>query len=85
MGTVLSIVGILGSFALLKYREKVGDMIGEADWMRKIGGVYNFILVVAVFMFFWSVAELTGTTDILFGSIRNLIPGLKSTPPPVTF
>jgi hypothetical protein len=74
MNYFLSILGILLSFVLLKKRETVGDMIGEGAWMRHVGGVYNVVLIVALIIFFWSIAELTNTTDILFSPIRYLIP-----------
>ncbi len=77
MGWILPILGIAGSVGLVYYRETIGNMIGEADWMRKVGGVYLVIVYIAVFIFFWSLAELTGTTDVLFGPIRNNIPGLN--------
>ena len=61
---------------MFKYRERIGDAVGEADWMRKIGGVYAVVMIVALVIFFWSIAELTGTTDILFRPLLYLIPGL---------
>jgi hypothetical protein len=74
--TFVSLLGIVGSFFLIVKREMVGDMIGEAEWMRKVGGVHYFIVFFAIFVFFWSLAALTGTLDILFGPIKNLIPGM---------
>ncbi|MDD4319376.1 MAG: hypothetical protein PHW10_03575 [Candidatus Peribacteraceae bacterium] len=71
----LSIIGIIGAYFLLRYRERVGDLIGEADWMNKVGGVYNLIIFCAVLLFFWSIAELTGTTDALFSPLLYLFPG----------
>jgi len=76
MRYVLSIIGMVGAVFLLKYREQVGNMIGEADWMRKVGGVYNLVIVVALILFFWCVATITGTSDILFKPLLYLIPGL---------
>lgn len=69
---LLSIGAMVGSFYLMYYREKIGDMIGEADWMRAIGGVYNVIVIVAVLIFFWGLAELTGTTGVLFKPVLFL-------------
>lgn len=82
MRIVLSIIGLVSAFYLIRYRERIGDMIGDADWMHKIGGVYNLVILVAAFIFFWSIAELTGTTDILFGPIKYILPGLPQQPPP---
>ncbi len=81
MRTFLSILGIVASFFLLKYRQKTGDAIGEAEWMKKLGGVYMVVAIVAVLIFFWSVAELTGTTDIMFAPLRRLIPGTYQAAP----
>jgi hypothetical protein len=77
MKYVLSILGIIASFYMIYYREKVGDMLGEAEWMRKVGGVYMIVVLIAVAIFFWSIAELTGTTNILFAPLRYMIPGLR--------
>ena len=79
---LLIFTGIVGSFLLVAYRERVADMIGEADWMKKVGGVYNFILIVALLLFFWCLAELTGTTALLFSPIKMLFPNLNQPPPP---
>ncbi len=76
MRIILSLIGIVGSFFMLKYRERVGDMFGEADWMRKVGGIYNIIIVVSLFFFFWGLAGLTNTQGFFFGPLRNIIPGL---------
>ena len=76
----LGFLGVIFSFLLLKYRERIGDMIGEAEWMNKIGGIYNFIIILAILMFLWSVSALTNTTHFLFAPIRYIIPGLNNTP-----
>ena len=82
MGYFLLIAtGLIGPFLLIRYREAVGDMIGEADWMRKVGGVYKVVLIVALVLFFWTLAELTGTTTVLFGPLRNFLPGLQPQAP----
>jgi hypothetical protein len=70
----LSICGIIMSYLMIRYRERAADMIGEAEWMNKIGGVYNLMIICGVLLFFWSFAELTNTTDFLFGPLLNSIP-----------
>lgn len=60
----LYILGIAASVAMIKYREKLGDIIGDAEWMQYVGGVYNAVIIAAVLLFFWSIAGLTGTTNI---------------------
>ncbi len=85
MTYILYAIGLIGPFFLIKYRERVGDMIGEAEWMKKVGGVYSFLIILAFFVFFWTLAEITGTIDIIFGPIINIIPGLHqnaATPAP---
>jgi len=77
MNVLLPILGIAASFVLLYKRQYVGDMIGEADWMLKVGGVYNVMIIVAVLIFFWSIATLTGTSNILFLPLTWLIPGAR--------
>lgn len=83
MGYYLLIAtGLIGPFAMIYYREAIGDMIGEADWMRKVGGVYIVVIIVALLIFFWTLAELTGTTSILFAPLRYLSPAFWPTAEP---
>ncbi|OGJ55407.1 hypothetical protein A2706_01625 [Candidatus Peribacteria bacterium RIFCSPHIGHO2_01_FULL_51_35] len=77
MSTFLSIIGIVLAFFMLKYRERLGDMIGEGEWMQKVGGIYSMIIIVAVVIFFVSIATLTGTSDILLAPLRFLVPGAR--------
>jgi len=76
MKYILSILTIVASFYLIRYRESVGDMFGEADWMRKVGGVHMIVVYVAAFFFFWALATITGTTNILFAPVLYLLPGV---------
>jgi hypothetical protein len=85
MSIFLSLVGIVGAFFMIKYREFIGNMMGEAAWMSKVGGVYNFVIIVAVFIFFWSLATLTGTTDILFRPLLWILPGINTGAPQSDF
>ena len=74
MHTILSLIGIIGAFYLIKNREQIGNMLGEAEWMKNAGGIYTIIVFVAVLIFFWSIAELTGTTNMFFTPLRYLFP-----------
>lgn len=74
MRYALSIIGIIASFFLAKYRERVGEITGEAEWMKKVGGVYNVIVIVAIIIFFWSIATITGTTDIFLKPLSYILP-----------
>lgn len=84
MRIFFALLGIVLSFFMIKYRERVGDIMGEADWMRSVGGIYMIVIGLAIFIFLWSLAALTNTMDILLAPIF-LIPGLSrpgpSTPP----
>lgn len=62
---------VLG-FLLMKYREQVGDMLGEPAWATKVGGIYTVVIAFGIFVFFWGVATMTGTTDVLFSPIVTL-------------
>ena len=75
MHYLLPLLGMVVSVFMLKYRERIGDFMGEADWMKYTGGVYNFVILLALFLFFWSLATITGTTEILFRPFLYLIPG----------
>lgn len=77
MSWILPIIGLVFSFYLVYKRQMFGDMIGEADWMLKVGGVYNLMVIVGIFIFFWSISELTGTTSVLFTPFTWLIPGVN--------
>ncbi len=78
MSYLLSFVGIVLSIFMLRYRERLGDFMGEADWMKYVGGVYNFVIIISIFMFLWSIATLTGTTEILFTPFLYILPGMAN-------
>ena len=63
-------MGIILSAAMIKYRERVGDMIGDPEWMHFVGGNYNFIILTAILILFWSIASLTGTEAVFFYPLR---------------
>ena len=75
---------ILGGFAVIKFRERIADMIGVAEWMRYFGGVYMFVSIIGILMFIFGIARLTGTTDIMLSPLYWLIPK-PGTPPPPSF
>ncbi len=71
MTIFVGLLGIIASVVLVIKREAVGDLFGEAEWMQKVGGVYNVVIACAIFIFFWSLAYMTGTMDVLFSPIAN--------------
>jgi len=80
MSIFLGLIGIVVSFLLIKYREMIGDMLGEADWMHFVGGSRGAVLIVALLIFFWSIASMTGTQDMFLAPILWLIPGGRQQP-----
>jgi hypothetical protein len=74
-----SIFGIIASVFMLKFRERIGESMGEAEWMQYVGGVYTVVVVAALFIFFWCVATLTGTERLFFYPIIFLIPKMGNT------
>ena len=69
---------IVGSFLLIKYRERVVSFTGKFAWAERYlgsGGTYNLMVIIAVILFLWGVAALTGTTDVLFMPLRAFFPG----------
>lgn len=72
------ILAIVGAFLLIKYRQKVVGLTGKFAWAEKYlgtGGTYNLMVIIAIILFFWGVAKMTGTTDVLLGPLRGLLPG----------
>ncbi|MFH0851558.1 MAG: hypothetical protein V1876_02310 [Candidatus Peregrinibacteria bacterium] len=74
MTTFLGFVGLICSILLIRYRERMAEMLGAGEWMDYLGGVYNVIILTAVLLFFFSVAALTGTLDFFLTPVRWLLP-----------
>ncbi len=69
------ILAIIGAFLLIKYRERVVATTGKFAWCEKYlgyGGTYRFMVILAVVLFLWGVATITGTTDVLLGPLRGV-------------
>jgi hypothetical protein len=72
MNITLGIIFIAFGFLLIKYREPIGDTLGEPAWSQKVGGMYNVMIILGIALFFWGLATMVGTTDILFAPITGL-------------
>ena len=68
------LIGIGTSFIFIYYREYIGDIIGEPEWAAKVGGIYNVMILFGILMFFWSVASISGTTDVFFYPLVMFLP-----------
>lgn len=75
LGYLLPILGMIGGLLIIDQRENIGDMFGETKWIHEHGGIYTWMIILGLFIFFWSLGELTGTTDFLFSPIRAVLPG----------
>ena len=74
MQIILGLIGIVFASVLIKFREHIGEMLGEPAWANKVGGIYNVVIFVAIFIYFWSIAYMTNTQDIFFAPLINLLP-----------
>ncbi len=80
MHILQGLFGVIFAYCIIRYREAIGGMIGDPEWAQKVGGIYNVLIIVGVFIFFWSVAAISGTTDILFAPILMFVPGVGNGP-----
>jgi uncharacterized membrane protein len=71
---IFSLIGMALAYFIIVSRKMIGDLIGDPPWVAGFGGIHNFLVIVAVMIFFWSFAELTGTTHLLFYPLTFLIP-----------
>lgn len=74
MNVLLGTLGLFLSLMMLVRRERVADVIGSAEWMEYVGGVYNFVTIMGIILFFASVAVLTGTIDLFLAPLTWLLP-----------
>ena len=79
MNIIGGIFGIIFGYVLIRYRERIGGMLGDPAWAASIGGIHNVLIIVGIFIFLWSLTTMTGTSDFLFSPIINLFGG--NTPP----
>ena len=75
MMKLLGLFGIIASFFMVKYRERIGEMLGDPEWAGSVGGIYNVIVIMAIILMFWGITALTGTGDVLLNPIMNVMPG----------
>ncbi|PIR49321.1 hypothetical protein COU79_05500 [Candidatus Peregrinibacteria bacterium CG10_big_fil_rev_8_21_14_0_10_54_7] len=79
---IINLLLVIGGFLLIKFRERIADTFGEAYWMRYVGGIYMFVVIIGVLMFFFGLARMTGTTKILMAPIYSVFPKTIEAPPP---
>lgn len=57
------------SYFLLKYRQKIGDLIGPVGFAEKFfggGGTYTLLVIIAIVIFFLGLSYLSGGLDFFF-------------------
>jgi hypothetical protein len=67
--------GLIGPFLIIMHREAIGDLMGEPTWSKPIGGIYAVVVYIAIAIFFWTVAEMTHSTDVLFHFLTYFVGG----------
>lgn len=85
MNVILGLIGIVFGCVLVKYREQVGNAVGEPAWALKVGGIYNVVIVLGILMAFWGLATMTGTTDVFLSPITSFLPGMRKSGVPEGF
>lgn len=69
MHFVYGILGMILSFYIVKYREKIVNMTGKFDWAEKyLGSTYNAIFLIGVLVFCISFLFFVGEEQLLFGN-----------------
>lgn len=74
MQYVVGIIGLIFGCCIVKWREAVANEFGDPDWANKVGGMYNVVIIIGIFICFWSLAYMTGTINFLFAPILNMLP-----------
>lgn len=70
MRFLFGFIGIILSFLLIVYRVPINHFIGGIEWAeRKLGpgGTYTFMVLVAIFLFFFSLMYMTDSFNLIFG------------------
>ncbi len=72
---LLYAAGLIGPFLMIMHREAIGDIMGEPPWTKAIGGIYAVVVYIALAIFFWTIAEITQSTDVLFHFLTYFVGG----------
>lgn len=71
---IISLLFIIVGVVMIKYREAAANNLGSAEWMRYVGGVYNFMILLGTILIFYGLARITGTTDIFLAPLVKILP-----------
>lgn len=60
----LGVIGIILSILIIRFRRIIGDTIGDAPWMQRVGGVFTVTVIAAVGIFFWSLLMIFNLENV---------------------
>lgn len=72
MKILLGLIGILLSYAMVRYRKNIVDFTGKFGWAERYlgaGGTYNAMILFALGIFLFSILYMTGNIDYVFGGV----------------
>ncbi len=73
------ILCLLAAYGLIRYRLKVVEVFGKVEWAEYYlgrGGTYNLVVIIAVLLFIWGLASITGTLPLLLSPLGGLRAGV---------
>ncbi len=76
MSFILSLIGLIAPYFLVKYRDKIIEITGKFGWAEKYlgqGGSYTAVVLFAIFLFLFSLLYITGNEGILFSWITPYV------------
>jgi hypothetical protein len=64
--TLIGFLGLIVAIIFIRYRRIVGDMFGNAQWMLRIGGIHNIVIIVAILLTLWSLLMIFHLEEVFF-------------------
>tara|TARA_Y100000310_G_scaffold115120_1_gene113655 strand:+ start:1249 stop:1494 length:246 start_codon:yes stop_codon:yes gene_type:complete len=64
--TLIGFLGLIVAIIFIRYRRIVGDMFGNAQWMLKVGGIHNIVIIVAILLTLWSLLMIFHLEEVFF-------------------
>lgn len=68
---ILGLIGIALSFFIIKFRRMIGDTIGDAPWMQRVGGIFTITIFAAMGIFLWSLLMIFGLENAFLGPLLS--------------
>ena len=72
MRILMGLIGIIFSFLLVIYREKIVHFTGHIQWAEQhlgAGGTYSVLVIAGIVGFFFSLMYMTNSFDLIFGGV----------------